>query len=87
MTEIDYEKLANAIALRLSSMPPPEKVIWDSKQCADYLCMSERHFIDKISKFSGFPTPIILPSEKGKGHPRWFAQEVQECVAKHKRKN
>lgn len=87
MKEIDYEEIANAVARRLMSMPPPEKVIWDSKNCSSYLCISERHFIDKISKTHAFPTAIKLPSEKGKGHSRWLAHEVQAWVLKYKQKH
>ena len=47
MSEIDYDKLADAVAKRLSLLPPPEKIIWDAKRCAEYLGVTEKHFVDK----------------------------------------
>ncbi|WP_039917614.1 helix-turn-helix transcriptional regulator [Cellvibrio mixtus] len=85
MNEIDYEKLADAIAQRLQALPAQARVIWTAKQCADYIGVSERHFVDKVSKAFDFPAPIKLPSDRGKrGHARWYAVEVQDWVAGHK---
>lgn len=85
MSDIDYEKLADAVAQKLRLLPPVDKVIWTAKQCADYLGMSQRHFVDRVSKSYNFPSPIKLPSEGGKGHAVWYAAEIQDWVAKHKR--
>lgn len=85
MKEIDYEKLADAIAQRLQALPSQARVIWTAKQCADYIGVSERHFVDKVSKAFDFPAPIKLPTDRGKrGHARWYAVEVQDWVAGHK---
>lgn len=86
MTDIDYDKLANSIAKHLKALPTPDKIIWTSKQCAEYLGMSERHYVDRVSKSAGFPLAIKLPTENGsRGHSRWYAQEIQEWVKKQKR--
>lgn len=84
MSEIDYEKLAGEIAKKLRALPAPERIIWTAKQCAEYLGISERHYVDRLSKTYGFPTPIKLPSESGRGHSRWYANEVQVWVVSHR---
>lgn len=85
MNEIDYDKLTDAIAQRLQASPVKTKVIWTAKQCADYICVGERHFVDRLSKAYDFPAPIKLPTDRGRrGHARWYAVEVQEWVAGHK---
>jgi predicted DNA-binding transcriptional regulator AlpA len=85
MNEIDYERLADAIAQRLQAMPAQARVIWTAKQSADYIGVSERHFVDKVSKAFDFPAPIKLPTDRGRrGHARWYAVEVQDWVAGHK---
>lgn len=86
MSEIDYEKLAEAIAHKLSLLPPPDKVIWNADQCADYLGISRRHFVDKVSKLWGFPAAIKLPTDTGsRGHDRWHAADIQSWVSQHKK--
>lgn len=86
MKDIDYEKLAEAIARKLSMKTPPDKVIWTADQCAEYMGMSRRHFVDKVSKTWGFPAAIKLPTETGsRGHDRWHAIDVQSWVSQHKK--
>jgi predicted DNA-binding transcriptional regulator AlpA len=86
MTEIDYERLAEAIAVRLHALPAQTKIIWTAKQCADYIGVSERHFVDRLSKAFDFPAPIKLPTDRGRrGHARWYAVEVQDWVSKQKK--
>lgn len=84
--EIDYDKLANAIAQKLSLLPPPDKIIWNADQCSQYLGISRRHFVDTVSKTFGFPSAIRLPTETGsRGHDRWYAVDIQNWVSKHKK--
>lgn len=86
MSEIDYEKLADAIAQKLRLLPPADKVIWNADQCAEYLGISRRHYVDRVSKTWGFPAAIRLPTETGsRGHDRWYAADVQEWVSQHKK--
>lgn len=87
MTEqsINVDQLADAIAKKLRLLPPSDKVLWDSKECAEYLRMSEKHFMDRVSKTLKFPKPIKLPSETGRrAHSRWYALEIMEWVKSHK---
>ena len=86
MSEIDYEKLATTISHKLSLLPPPEKIIWSAEQCAEYLGISRRHFVDRVSKIWGFPTAIRLPTDTGsRGHDRWYAIDVQNWVEQQKK--
>lgn len=88
MIEIDYDKLADAIVQRLRALPPADKIIWSADNCADYLGVSRRHYVDKVSKTWGFPAAIKLPTETGsRGHDRWYAVDVQQWVAQHKKTN
>lgn len=81
MSEIDYEKLADAIATKLAAKVPADKVLWDGKQCAQYLVISEKHFVDKVSKSYNFPAPVRLPSETGRrAHARWYAAEIMNWI-------
>lgn len=82
---IDVDQLADAIAKKLRLLPPQEKILWDSKECSEYLRMSEKHFVDRVSKTMKFPRPIKLPSETGRrAHARWYAQDIMEWVKAHK---
>lgn len=86
MSDIDYEKLADAIAKRLSLLPPQETIIWTAEQCAEYFGISKRHFVDRVSKTYDFPTPIRIPMEAGKHcHDRWYANEVQKWARQYKK--
>ncbi len=87
MSEIDYEKLAGTIAQKLQLFPAPEKILWDATACAHYLSVSERHFVDWLSKQFGFPSPIVFPSRTGggRGQSRWYAIEITNWVHKQKR--
>jgi predicted DNA-binding transcriptional regulator AlpA len=85
MNDIDYEKLADEIAKKMRVLPPPEKVIWTPEQCAEYLGVSKLHFVNRVSKIYGFPAPIKLPSEGGRGHARYYAVDVQTWVSQQKK--
>lgn len=87
MNEIDYERLASAIAEKMRNMPPHSEVLWCAQECADYLHVSKLHFKNRISKAYGFPAGAILPSEKGIS-PRiiWHAVDVEEWAKRQKLK-
>jgi len=86
MSEIDYEKLADAIARKMVTLPPADKVIWTPDQCAEYLGISRRHFVDKVSKSWKFPAAIKLPTDTGtRGQDRWYAVDIQAWVSSHKK--
>lgn len=85
MSDIDYDKLASAIADKLAAAVPAEKALWDGKQCAAYLGVSEKHFMDRVSKSYKFPAPLKLPSDTGRrAHSRWYAAEIMDWVANHR---
>jgi predicted DNA-binding transcriptional regulator AlpA len=83
--DINVDLLADAIAKKLRLLPPKDKVLWDAKECAEYLRFSQKHFVDHISKTLKFPRPIKLPSEAGRrAHPRWYASEVMDWAKSYK---
>ena len=88
MNEIDYERLADAIARKLNTLPSANNVIWSVEQCAEYLGIGKRHFVDRVSKTWGFPSAIKLPTEKGShGRDRWHAVEIQEWASLQKKRS
>lgn len=81
MEAIDYDKLADAIAQRISTSVPIEVALWDKVECADYLKQAERTFLDKTSKHHTFPTSINVPNgQGGKAKSSWYAHEVIQWV-------
>lgn len=85
MNEIDYEKLATEIANKLRMLPPADAILWDAKLCADYMNITQKHFTDRVSKATSFPSPIKLPTEgKSKSRPQWYAHEIQAWVKRYK---
>jgi hypothetical protein len=49
-----------------------------AEDCAEFFRVSKRHFRERIATQPDFPKPVRLPSEHGRGHPRWFRGEVRE---------
>lgn len=83
--ELNIEALAKAIADQLSKRAPIERTLWSSDDCADYLRVSPRHFMDRIACQHTFPNPVRVQTAEGKrGHPRWYAGEVMKWVEKHR---
>ena len=82
--EIDYDLLAEKIAERIASAPPPESVLWDKVQCAKYMKYSTFHFSERIAAKPSFPKPINF-SEKSKGKKLWYAHEVMKWLAEQQR--
>lgn len=74
---IDYNKLASAIAERLTPRVPFDRQLWDSEMCAEYFRMSVSNFMQSIACNPSFPKAIRVPSMRGKSSlPRWKAKEV-----------
>ena len=80
---IDYQKLADEIVDKLAKSAPPDRVVWDIKQCADYLKVSEKHFGDRIAHRHDFPLPLKL-GEGERSHRRWLAREVMDWFEKQR---
>lgn len=55
---IDYDLLAEKIAARLVKQPNDNEVLWTSKECAEYLNMSYKHFMGRIISRSDFPKRV-----------------------------
>jgi predicted DNA-binding transcriptional regulator AlpA len=72
------------MVFELIEKPEPDG-LWKSTECADYLRVSHRQFVDRIMCLPSFPKPIRLPTKTGgKGHPRWYKQEVKKWVKEQK---
>ena len=52
--------------------------LWTADDVARYLQRSRATVLKHDQYAEGFPRPIRLPTEKGRGHPRWVPDEVRE---------
>ena len=52
---------------------PFDRVIWNGRQCAEYLGVSYRIFMRSTQWHPSFPKRLPVP-----GHPRWSAQAVSQ---------
>jgi hypothetical protein len=55
---------------------PAEIALWDATCCAAYFLVTPAHFRDRMACKPGFPGTIPLPTDGGRGSPRWKACEV-----------
>lgn len=77
------DRLAATIANQMRLAPQNDEPLWDAQDCANYLKVSRRHFVDRVANVPGFPTRVQLPTAEGRrGHPRWFAKEVIKWLKK-----
>ena len=67
--DVDLDELADKIADRIARKASSADVLWDGNDCAEYLCVTRRHFVDRIAKRKGFP------AERATG-ARWLRSEV-----------
>ncbi|NIB38486.1 hypothetical protein HBA55_02760 [Pseudomaricurvus alkylphenolicus] len=72
---IDYDQLADLIFQKLRKTPLDKDVIWNADDCAEYLRVKRRQFIDRISKKPGFPMPLNCGC-------KWLKSEVIAWVKK-----
>ncbi len=80
---IDYDKLADMLAERVSKTPRNAKAIWGPNEAANYLKLARRQFVDRVSKHHSFPASINLPTICGRRcYPRWYADDVIKWAAK-----
>jgi predicted DNA-binding transcriptional regulator AlpA len=85
MSEIDYEKFAEALAKKIIEQTPAlEKELWDSADGAKFFSVTRDYFTDKLSKTYGFPAAIKLPSEGSRSRLRWFSADIKEWVKQQK---
>jgi excisionase family DNA binding protein len=83
--EIDYERLADAIAKRLTpaaAMPAsPADEYWSTKEIAQALGVHRKTVYDIVRK-KGFPAPCYFTKER-----RWRSAEVLAWAARQKTEN
>ncbi|TXF09821.1 helix-turn-helix transcriptional regulator [Pelomicrobium methylotrophicum] len=85
MTDDLIDRLAAAVAERISRPIPIQVDLWSADEIAAYLKVCRRYVIDRYSKLPDFPPAIRLPSAGGRsGHPRWRASDVIAWAEKYK---
>ena len=85
---IDLDVLAEKIARSMARLPKAKDILWSAKDCAQYLGISERHFVDRCSKRLGHPKPVVL-SDRDCANPtrRWYMNEIIDDARKRKSKS
>ncbi|MEW5710019.1 MAG: hypothetical protein AB1830_14110 [Pseudomonadota bacterium] len=79
------ERLAEAIAQRVSPPIPLQVDLWSAEEIAAYLKVGRRQVLERYAPLPGFPRAIRLPAPGGgQGHPRWRAAEVIAWAERHK---
>jgi len=54
--------------------------IWSSKECAAYLKVTPKYFMDNIASHPDFPEPKRIVKVNGEMRPRWKAMDVIKYV-------
>lgn len=85
MTDDIIDRLAAAVAERITRPIPIQVELWSADEIAAYLKVCRSYVIDHYSKLPDFPPAIRLPSVgSGSGRPRWRASEVIAWAEKYK---
>lgn len=63
---------------------PIEIDIWTANEIAALLKCSPRQVVERYAPLPDFPKQHRLPSDAGRGRPRWKAIEILEWVEKYK---
>lgn len=80
---VDLDALAEMLAEKMARRAPLSDALWSGKECADYLIVSERHFMERVATLSSFPDPVrVATADGGRGRPRWYAGEVIKWMKK-----
>jgi len=58
------------------ALSAPER-LWNSDDCAAFLRMSRRHFMERVKWVRSFPRPRYLPTMQGRSRPLWNPAEVR----------
>jgi predicted DNA-binding transcriptional regulator AlpA len=80
------DRLAQSLASIASNHIPMNQRLWDSNDCAQYLRMEKRTFVQYYAPHPKFPKPIPLDRAEGKGKMRWKAQSVIDWALKNEGK-
>lgn len=80
-------KLDQLVSATLNNKLAPkvgfDKVLWDTSQIAEYISVSYKYASEYVVTHHTFPLAIRIHNKSGKsGHPRWYAKEVIDWVAK-----
>lgn len=82
-TTFNLDQLASAIAQRIKPATPFDKTPWDADECAAYLRVGNKTFIQSYAPLPSFPRPIKADTVTGRSHPRWNAQKVMDWFFAH----
>ncbi|MBX9638081.1 MAG: hypothetical protein K2Q45_11095 [Nitrosomonas sp.] len=85
MTDItlSIDQLASAIAQRIKPVTPLDRTPWNADECAAYLRVETKTFIQYYAPLPSFPRPIKAETTAGRSHPRWNAQKVIDWFFAH----
>ena len=84
MSELDLiEKLAQAVAVRITPAIARDIELWDFETIATYLHRSIRTVREDVAVLPSFPKPITLPTARGRSHPLYKALEVVQWAESH----
>ena len=78
------DQLAEAIARHMPRRIPLAVDLWSNAEIAAYLKCEPRQVSERYSCLPGFPRAIRIG---GKGHPRYKAADVIECVEGQREKS
>jgi hypothetical protein len=83
--DVDYDKLAAAVAKYMRSAVPLSAELWDLEMIGLYLRRSSSVVRERFACLPDFPKPIRLPSDQGnRAHPLWKAVEVIAWTEAHR---
>jgi len=88
MSDIDLiERLAEAVAQRITPPIPLVVDLWDIATIATYLKREPGTVREQIACLPSFPKAIRLPTSKGRAQPLYNAKEVIAWVQSYREKN
>lgn len=76
--DANLAELAKAIAAQMQ--PLNEHTLWDADDCAAYIKVAHRQWLERFACRTDCPKPIRLPTNGGRGTPRWKAMEIIEWI-------
>ncbi|WP_454776458.1 hypothetical protein [Janthinobacterium tructae] len=88
MSDVDLiERLADAVAQRMTPPIPLAVDLWDIATIAAYLKREPGTVREQIACLPSFPNAIRLPTSKGRAQPLYNAKEVIAWVQSYREKN
>jgi hypothetical protein len=88
MSDVDLiERLADAVAQRMTPPIPLAVDLWDIATIAAYLKREPGTVREQIACLPSFPKAIRLPTSKGRAQPLYNAKEVIAWVQSYREKN